>query len=100
MVNGSNLGLVCGLWFVVWFVIFRWVWSQRLSLVHGLVQTWWLLVVDGSGCLRLLWLVGAILGVWQWYLGGWQWFLGVVCYCWVVVVVVVDLILMCFGGCC
>ena len=97
MVNGSNLGLVCGLWFVVWFVICRWVWSQCLSLVHGLLQTWWSLVVDGFGCLGLLWLVGVILGVWQWFLGGWQWFLGVVCYCWVVVV---DLILMCFGGCC
>ena len=57
-------------------------------------------MVDGFGCLGLLWLVGVILGVWQWFLGGWQWFLGVVCYCWVVVVVVVDLILMCFGGCC
>ena len=66
MVNGSSLGLVCGLWFVVWFMICRWVWSQFLSLVHGLLQTWWLLVVDGFGCLGLLWLVGAILGVWQW----------------------------------
>ena len=43
---------------------------------------------------------GCDLGVWQWFLGGWQWFLGVVCDCWVVVAVVVDLILMCFGGCC
>ena len=42
MVNGSNIGLVCGFWFVVWFVICRWVWSQCLSLVHGLLQTWWL----------------------------------------------------------
>ena len=28
-------------------------------------------VVGGSRCLGLLWLVGAILGVWQWFLGGW-----------------------------
>ena len=40
-----------------------------MGLVTIFVTSSWLasnVVVDGFGCLGLLWLVGAILGVWQW----------------------------------
>ena len=80
VVSGSDLGLLCGLLHGV---------VLGLRFGHSVCRSWLAsdVVVDGFGCCGFLWLLGAILTVWQWFLGGW-WLvvdLGAFCCFWVVV---------------
>ena len=89
VVGGSDLGLLCGLLHGL---------VLGLRFGHSVCRSWLAsdVVVDGFGCCGFLWLLGAILtvAVVLWWLVV---DLGAFCCFWVVVV---DLMLLGFGGCC